>query len=115
MCKHVRGSYHLVAEVDGARLGLVGRGGGVAELRPRRQRGVVPRAAGERDGRPAARRRPRPVREGALHDAAGERREVVVGLPAQRVQDLLERAAAGARRQQRQRGVDGPCWLEFAL
>ena len=72
---------HLVTEVDGARLGVVGRGGGVAEGRQERPRGVEPRAARERDGRPTA----LPVRECALRGAAGERSEVVAGVSAERV------------------------------
>jgi len=72
---------HLVTEIDGARLGVVERGG-VAEDRQERPRGVEPRAARDREGRSTARvrPRPRPVRDGALPCAACERGEVVAGI-----------------------------------
>ena len=50
MCKHVRGSYHLVAEVDGARLGLVGRGANAASCHaPQVNATAGPPPGGDRD------------------------------------------------------------------
>ena len=57
-----------------------------------------------RDGRAA---RPRLVRERAPYHGADERGELVAGAGAEGGQQLLERAAARARSEQRERRVDG--------
>ena len=90
-------------EIGGARLGLVGRGGGVAEARPDHARSIVPHARRERDDRAA---RPRLVRDHAPYHGGDERGELVAGARAEGGQELLERAAARARSEQRERRVD---------
>jgi hypothetical protein len=94
----------LLAEVDGACIGLVGLGGGAAEGGLQLPGLVVPHDAREGHARPALERA---VGEGLLRQAAHGLGELVAGCRAEDSEELLESGASGAGGRKGERGVDG--------